>query len=177
MPNRNMVERSNQCSNVWWMLLNVRKMTKNICGISKWSAKPINLDNFEQQALSRLILWFYKKTTTKRSRIDKILPKCKSFTEFPNISNNTLREWCIQLGFCYKHWNKKTGNVPDIWVIEGNKYLKNVLDLISQGWNIFCNGAEILNKVGNNHWDMFLKIAAPYELEKSFRTTCKKVYF
>lgn len=150
-------------------------MTNNICGISKWSAKPINLDNFEQQALSRLILWFYKKQQPNDLELTKYYQSAKVLLNF-QISV-TIREWCVQLGFCYKHWNKKIGNVPDIWVIEGNKYLKDVLDLILQGWNISCNGEEILNKVGNNHWDMFLKIAAPYELEKSFRTTCKKVYF
>ena len=64
--------------------------------------KFFQLDYFDQQALSRPTLGFYREPTPKMITIDRILAKCKSIHGFPYPCKSILQKWFGKLGLYYK---------------------------------------------------------------------------
>lgn len=103
----------------------------------KRGRKFFQFDNFEQRALSRLILGFYLKPTSALPIIDKILANCNGIPGFPNLSKRTLHKCCVKPAFFTSAETKKCRcNRCDV-VAKRRKNLIKVQDLKSKEYEIF----------------------------------------
>ena len=69
--------------------------------------REIQLDSFNQIALSRLILGFYLRNPPELPTMDKIYSEELNIPGFPPMSKATLHKWVINLGFVCKKRNMK----------------------------------------------------------------------
>ena len=69
--------------------------------------KPIELDEFNQSLLRRVILGFYARQPAEIPTLDKITQEISSMLYFPKMSRETLRKWIQKVGFECKKRSKK----------------------------------------------------------------------
>ena len=91
----------------------------------KRGRKFIQLYDFEQRVLSRLISGFHWKSMIELPANDKTLTKCKDVPGFPNLSASTLpNTYCVKL--------VTSAETKKIQVYRRHKHLKKVIELISE---------------------------------------------
>ena len=85
----------------------VQKIGKAPAEKRKRGRKPLVIDDFDQKALSRLVLSFYTRSPPQLPTLDLITEEAKEIPGFPQVSRSTIRKILMSQGFVYKQRSKK----------------------------------------------------------------------
>lgn len=98
----------------------------------------IQLDEFDQRGLSRLILGFYKRNPPVLPTMEKIHAETKEIPGFPSISRGTLFKWIKKLGFVVKKRNSKMMVYQRMDVVaHRHRYLRSIEEYRGQGYAVY----------------------------------------
>ena len=124
----------------------VQKIGKAPAEKRKRGRKPLVIDDFDQKALSRLVLSFYTRSPPQLPTLDLITEEAKEIPGFPQVSRSTIRKILMSQGFVYKQRSKKM-NVfqrEDI-VAHRHRYLHAIQKYRDEGFQIYYQDETWVN--------------------------------